>query len=127
MRDKTKKMRGSGTFGKGKKGARGGGSRGGRGKAGLHKHKYIYMVKYAPFAYGRKGFKSKIRKEKKVINVGELGRLYPDSETIYLKKDGYSKLLGNGNVEKPFTVVIDECSEKAKEKIESAGGKVLNG
>jgi len=127
MRDKTKKMRGSATFGKGKKGARGGGSRGGRGKAGLHKHKYIYMVKYAPYAYGRIGFKSKTRREKKVINVCDLDRLYPDAEVIDLKSAGYDKLLGSGRVERPVTVVVDECSEKAKEKIENAGGKVVNG
>jgi large subunit ribosomal protein L15 len=120
-------MRGSGTFGEGKKGARGGGSKGGRGKAGLHKHKYIYMVKYTPYAYGRIGFKSKTRREKKTINVCDLNRLYPDAEVIDLKSSGYDKLLGSGRMERAVTIVVDECSARAREKIENAGGKIVNG
>jgi large subunit ribosomal protein L15 len=125
MRDRTKKMRGSGTFGMGKKGARGGGTKGGKGNAGLHKHKYIYMIKYAPDAYGRKGFKSKNRVEKRVINVGDLNRR--EGDFMDLREEGYDKLLGSGRVERAITVVVDECSASAKAKIEAAGGKVTNG
>lgn len=125
MSERTRKMRGSRTFGKGKKSSRGGGIHGGKGRAGLHKHKYLYMIKYEPFAYGRHGFKSRNRTEKRVINVGELDAIYRDVENIDLTRDGYAKLLGKGKIERQVTVVVAEFSENAKSKVEAAGGKVV--
>ncbi|MGI6225181.1 MAG: 50S ribosomal protein L15 [Peptococcales bacterium] len=39
-------------------------------------------------------------------------------------KNGGVKILGNGEVTKPFTVKVNAISEAAREKIEAAGGKV---
>ena len=34
------------------------------------------------------------------------------------------KILAQGEIERPLTVVVNACSKKAREKIEAAGGKV---
>ncbi|HID71881.1 MAG TPA: 50S ribosomal protein L15, partial [Thermoplasmata archaeon] len=90
-RKRTHKFRGrSRTHGRGKKAGRGAGLRGGRGNAGLHKHKYIYTVKYIPNHFGRRGFKrpQKVIKEKKSINFMEINeRLEEFKEKGYLKKE----------------------------------------
>jgi len=40
-------------------------------------------------------------------------------------RDVKIKLLGEGEVQKKLTVVVDQCSASAREKIEKAGGKVV--
>jgi large subunit ribosomal protein L15 len=57
MVSKTRRFRGSRTHGRGHKAGRGKGKRGGFGNAGLHKHKFKWMVKYDPDHFGRHGFK----------------------------------------------------------------------
>lgn len=127
VKNKTKKYRGSRTHGRGKKAGRGAGLKGGRGNAGLHKHKYIHMIKYMPDHFGRRGFKrpQKLIKEEKTINVGLLEEKFPDAKEVDLEKEGFDKLLGSGIVNKPFIVKVPKASKKAIEKIESKGGKVI--
>ena len=70
----------------------------------------------------------------KVINVGNLEKL---SETDIItkkslekagiiKKNEAVKILGDGEVKKAFTIKDILVSKSAKEKIEKAGGKVIN-
>lgn len=127
VKNKTKKYRGSRTHGRGKKAGRGAGLKGGRGNAGLHKHKYIHMIKYMPDHFGRRGFKrpQKLIKEEKTINVGLLEEKFPDAKEVDLEKEGFDKLLGSGVMNKPFIVKVPKASKKAIEKIESKGGKVI--
>ena len=127
VKNKTKKYRGSRTHRRGKKAGRGAGLKGGRGNAGLHKHKYIHMIKYMPDHFGRRGFKrpKKLIKEEKTINVGLLEEKFPDAKEVDLEKEGFDKLLGSGIVNKPFIVKVPKASKKAIEKIESKGGKVI--
>ena len=129
-----RKFRGYRTHGRGKKAGRGKGKRGGTGMAGLHKHKWIWTLKYDPDHFGRHGFK---RPEKMVealttINIFELEKL-PAGE--FVKKDkghtvidlvglGIDKLLGSGHVKAKFEVTVDRASASAIEKVQTAGGKV---
>ena len=124
---KTKKFRGSMTHGRGKKAGRGAGLRGGRGNAGLLKHRYMYMKKNMPDHFGRHGFKRPPSSVKKVkaINVGELEDLFPGKKDIDLGKEGYSKLLGSGNIKTKIKIKVDSASSKAIEKIEGKGGEVV--
>ena len=138
MRNRCEKFRGSRTHGRGKKAGRGAGKRGGRGNAGLHKHKYITTVKYHPDHFGRHGFKRhhSLISNPTTLNVGELMESLDalvaagkagkkgDTVTINLQKLGIDKLLGTGKADKKVVVMVDEASEKAKTKIEEAGGKV---
>jgi large subunit ribosomal protein L15 len=134
VRIKKKRRRGERTYHGSHKKWRGGGSRGGRGKAGLHKHKWSYVVKYEPEHFGKKGFKRPlaVRKEIKTINLEELEKI---SEKIAEKegekfkinavKLGYEKVLGKGRITKPLIVEARCFSKKAVEKLEKAGGKAV--
>ncbi|MFH1126319.1 MAG: uL15 family ribosomal protein [Candidatus Altiarchaeota archaeon] len=137
---KTRKMRGTRTHGYGNtQKHRGAGSRGGRGMAGSKKHKWMYVSKYMPGYFGRSGFKrpqSQI-KEVDTINVGDLDdnvekllkngflKKEKDMYNVNLSEKGFGKLLGAGRVSKKFVITVDRCSEKARQKIEAAGGKVI--
>lgn len=133
---KIRKQRGSRTHGWGRVGQhRAGGSRGGHGKAGFHKHKWTYVIRYEPDYFGKKGFISpkSVRQKVNVINVGVLNEMAEKLSTrkekdkffIDLESLGYTKLLGTGNVTKPLIVKVPSCSSSATEKIKKAGGQIL--
>jgi len=130
FRKKSRKMRGKKTHGYGsKKKHRGKGSRGGKGYAGSHKHKWTYILKYEPDHFGKHGFVSKKKKER-VINVGELEKLVNKlglntQEVIDLEALGYTKLLGSGSIDIPLKIKVRSYSQRAAEKIGSAGGEII--
>ncbi|RLG53028.1 MAG: 50S ribosomal protein L15 [Thermoproteota archaeon] len=139
-RKKSRKLRGSRTHGYGIQGQhRGSGARGGFGKAGLKKHKWTWVVKYAPdyFGAGRRGFKPPTKKtevERPVVNVDQLeellGKVRPSERDekglpiLNLIELGYGKLLGRGNVTAAMHVVVAAASKSAIEKVEKAGGVI---
>jgi len=139
MPSRTKKLRGSRTHGRGAKAGRGAGKRGGHGNAGVWKHKVMSMYKYDPGHFGRRGFKrpQKVVSAKITMNVGEvqenLETLIRDGfatkeegkTTIDLTRMGIDKLLGTGRVSTPMQIVVPEISRVAREKIEEAGGEIL--
>ena len=132
---KSRKYRGSRTCGYGKVGQhRDQGSKPYR-KAGRHKHKWSWVIKYDPDYFNKTGFTSprSLRRKVSVLNVGELDEI---AEKLSVEKEkgkflvdleslGYTKLLGSGKVTKPLTVKVASCSESASKKIEAAGGEVL--
>ncbi|MDW8050064.1 MAG: uL15 family ribosomal protein [Nitrososphaerota archaeon] len=137
---KSRKMRGSRVCGWGRTGQhRKHGGKGGRRGSGLHKHKWTYIIKYMPDYFGKKGFNRPkcLLKAPRTINVGELSEMVDKlveaglakvSEGLYVinvRELGYSKVLGEGKVTKPLCVVTPLITEKAKEKIEASGGKVV--
>jgi len=126
-RTKTKKFRGTATHGRGKKAGRGAGLRGGRGNAGLHKHKYMHMLKYMPDHFGRHGFKrpQSVLKKGKTINVGELEEKFSGKKDIDLEKEGFDKLLGGGKLTSKLKIKVGSASEKAIKKIKEKGGEVV--
>lgn len=139
MVSRTSKFRGSRTHGRGKKSGRGAGIHGGRGNAGLHKHKYITLVKYMPDHFGHHGFKrpQSVVGQNITINLSELelniesmkkkGFVETKSgkTVVDLRKAGIDKLLGSGKISTPFEVIVDSASAMAKEKLKAAGGKIL--
>lgn len=127
VRKKTKKFRGSMTHGRGKKAGRGAGLRGGRGNAGLHKHKFMHMLKYMPDHFGVHGFKrpQSVIKKEKIINIGELGEKFPGKKEIDLTKEGFDKLLGTGNISYSIKIKVNSASQKAINKVREKGGDVL--
>jgi len=135
MRQKTKKFRGSRTFGAGKhKKRRGGGSRGGRGKAGGCKHHMVRALQEDRL-FGKYGFKRplKVISKKATINVGTLDQISGDmpsakkSGAIHINVADFNvdKVLGGGRVTKKLIVTASEFSDSAKGKIEGAGGKCV--
>jgi large subunit ribosomal protein L15 len=139
MPSRTRKFRGSRTHGRGKKAGRGAGLHGGTGNAGLHKHKVMKMLKFMPDHFGRHGFKrpQEMVCAKITMNVGDLqesiDRLLADGYAVKqgnrtivnLTEMGVDKLLGTGEVKDKLEIVVSETSEKAKQKIESAGGAIV--
>jgi len=139
MVSRTSKFRGSRTHGRGQKAGRGAGLRGGRGNAGLHKHKYISLVKYMPDHFGRHGFKrpQSVVGQNITINLSDLeinleslkSEGFAESKqgriVVNLRKAGIDKLLGSGKISTPVDVIVDGASKKAKEKLEKIGGKLI--
>ncbi len=139
-RKKSRKLRGrTRTMGYGRIGQhRKSGSKGGFGAAGMHKHMWTWVVKYAPTWFGKHGFNrpDQMMVEPREINVGELdekvdawlkeGLARKEGERIVvnLTELGYNVLLGKGRVTKPLHVIVPRATEKAVEKIRSAGGEV---
>jgi len=139
MPSRTERFRGGRTHGRGKKAGRGAGMRGGRGNAGLHKHKYTYTLKYMRDHFGRHGFKRppSIGKADITMNVSELAQHRDELIAnglatmkggvieLDLSALGINKLLGTGRVNTKYHITVEKASQKAVEKIESAGGKVI--
>ena len=140
MVSRTDKFRGSRTHGRGKKSGRGAGKHGGTGNAGLHKHKVMHMLKYMPDHFGRHGFKrpQKMVCAKVTINVSDLeenlegflkdGYAVKEGKAIKvdLTKMGVDKLLGSGQISTALDVMVVDCTETAKHKVEEAGGHILS-
>ena len=131
---------GSRTRGRGHKKGRGAGLRGGRGNAGCHKTKRI-MYERVGRVWGAHGFKrpqtvvmANNAINLKVIeenasewvdqgNASKKGKIV----SIDLKEMGYDKLLGTGVPSQAYKITIGAASAKAVEKVEAAGGEVING
>ncbi len=131
---------GSRTRGRGHKKGRGAGLRGGRGNAGCHKTKRI-MYERVGRVWGAHGFKrpqtvvmANNAINLKVIeenasewvnqgNASKKGKIV----SIDLKEMGYDKLLGTGVPSQAYKITISTASAKAVEKVEAAGGEVING
>jgi len=139
MPSRTKKLRGSRTHGRGKKSGRGAGIIGGHGQAGLGKTGKIGMLKYDRDHFGRHGFKRPqcMVEANTTINVTELeeqvdrliemgfGAKEGDIYNINLTDAGIDKLLGNGSISVAVNVTVAEASAKAREKLEAAGGSIV--
>ncbi len=140
-RRKTRRLRGrTRTMGWGRIGQhRKSGSRGGFGAAGMHKHMWTWVIKYAPRWFGKHGFTrpERIAGRKIAVNVGVLDEIasYMEKAGIAVVEDGkvvvdtaamgFNKVLGSGKVTRPLKVIAMEISERARKKIEEAGGVVV--
>jgi large subunit ribosomal protein L15 len=135
---KVRKLRGSRTHGYGQIGQhRHSGQQGGHGAAGLHKHKWSWMIINEPDHYGRDQFKVPgARKVSKWLNIGDLDHVAfsTGSEAgakggaieLDLDSMGVEKLLGSGAVKGAFNVKVYAYTERAKTKLEEAGGTIVS-
>ena len=131
---------GSRTRGRGHKKGRGAGLRGGRGNAGCHKTKRI-MYERVGRVWGAHGFK---RPQSTVhanisINLNTIEEMCDTwiangiatkkgkIVSLNLQSMGYDKLLSTGSTKQSYKLTINAASAKAVEKIEAAGGEILNG
>lgn len=84
------------------------------------------LTQYGNAYFGKHGFTSikKLNSNKKsnIINLSTLSK-FP-STTLNLTELGYTKLLGSGKVSQPYTITIAKHSQKAKQKIQEAGGMI---
>ncbi len=138
MVSRTRKFRGSRTHGRGKKHGRGHGDRGGTGNAGLHKHKFKWMLIYDPDHFGAHGFTRHHDGlgETFSINVADVeARLDAfvaqgaasqegDAVAVDLGKAGFQKLLGGGRATRAMRITVAKATDGARAKVEAAGGSV---
>lgn len=142
-RKKNVKQRGSKTHGWGAmKKHRGAGNRGGRGLAGTgkradHMKQWAFKI-FGKDYFGRHGFVSKSRKKIKAVNIDYIEKKLQylidkkiavkekDIITVDFKKTKYNKLLSIGTPTHKYNLKIPFFSSKAKEKIEKAGGSIVN-
>jgi large subunit ribosomal protein L15 len=132
---KVRKQRGSRTHGYGQIGQhRHSGKQGGHGNAGLHKHKWSWLIINDPDHFRRDPFRPPSwHKVSKWANVGDLGSFAEDGDnsskggtvSIDLESRGVEKLLGAGSVTRAYNVKVSSYTERAKQKLEEAGGKIL--
>ena len=80
----------------------------------------------------KRGFTNIFRTEYAIVNIFQLNRFEPGSvvgeeelrASGLVKKKLPIKILGKGELDRPLVVRAHKFSAQAKEKIESAGGKV---
>ncbi len=123
-------------------GARKSGQRGGFGAAGIKDHmKFAEKFKDRIAQIGSYGFtRHALIRPTYVINVGEIVTLIKENRIPFEKdeKGNYIvkftnpnvKILGGGKVDIPLVLIVHEqahVTEKAKQKIEKAGGKIVAG
>jgi large subunit ribosomal protein L15 len=137
-RKKNRRKRGSTFHGWGRGAAhhKGAGNRGGRGRAGTGKKADQNKPSYWTEPVGKHGFTSKNTFHICAININEMNRhlagwvekgfaVKKDKGfEVDLKKAGYDKLLGTGEVDRALFVTTDLASQSAVEKIKAAGGSV---
>lgn len=114
------------THGRGHKAGRGAGKRGGRGNAGMNKHRVMTRIKYMPKHWGMHGFNRdpSLRTAYVTCNVSDLEGLAAGKDSVDLTEMGIDKLLGSGRITTALTVIVEEWSAKAAEKIAAAGGSI---
>jgi len=135
---KSRKHRGSRTCGWGQIGQhRKSGSRGGHGHAGMHKHKWTWVLKYKRDYFGKHGFHRPNKREIPSMNLIQLATLLDALErkgelqvvegkpVINLAELGVGKLVGRGKIDKPVLVVVEKWTEKAEKIIKEAGGNLV--
>ena len=128
-RKKGVRFRGYTTYGKGsmKKG-RGTGNRGGKGNAGSGKRADSKKPMFWGEKFGHKQrFKGKCMADI-CINIMDI-EMHASKWTnheVDLVALGITKLLGKGTPTKPWKVKVAKASAKAKEKLEKAGGVIVN-
>jgi len=128
-----RKRRGRGiAAGRGKTGGfgtKGSGARSGRGGKRYFEGGQLPLVNRLPM---KRGFRNVNRIEYSVVNVGALNRFEPGSvvdvslliATGLVKDDRRPvKILGDGELDRPLTVVAHRFSATAAAKIQAAGGK----
>jgi len=131
---KTRRLRGSRTYGWGQVGQhRASGHKGGLGVSGQLKHHFSSMLKYDPDHFGHDSTHPPHPNiTKKWINVRDLDDLFAkfgktegEKKIIDLEGNGYDKLLGGGKLSNAYTIKIKRFSKSADEKVKEAGGEVL--
>lgn len=102
------------------------GKQGGHGNAGLHKHKWSWLIKYDPDHFGRDPFRPPgyYAKPTTWVNVGDLDSLARGGKSLDLTSLGFQKLLGSGAVQGAYEVKVGYFTKRAQAKIEAAGGKL---
>ncbi len=81
----------------------------------------------------KRGFTNIFKKEFAVVNIRDLKRFEKGSVVdktalidagLLSRKSGSVKLLGQGTIDYPLVLKVDQCSRSARAKLEAVGGQV---
>ncbi len=120
---------GSGHGGTACKGAKGQNARsGGKVRAGFEGGQ-MPLARRLP----KRGFRNPFRRHVSIVNVGQLKKFSAGSVVTcddliqcgLVKKGDAIKILGKGEIDVPLSVKVDLISKSAREKIEAAGGSII--
>lgn len=81
----------------------------------------------------KRGFRNPFRRQVSIVNVGQLKKFSAGSVVTcddliqcgLVKKGDAIKILGKGEIDVPLSVKVDLISKSAREKIEAAGGSII--
>jgi large subunit ribosomal protein L15 len=81
----------------------------------------------------KRGFHNPFRREVCIVNVGQLKKFSAGSVVTcddliqcgLVKKGELIKILGKGDIDYPLSVKVSMISKGAREKIEAAGGSII--
>jgi len=132
---KSVKQRGKNSYGHGsRKKWKGKGHRGGKGMSGTGKKadqkKTLILKKYKKY-FGKQGITSKrtFKKKDKVINLRDIQENFDSLMKKFGKENKLNlkdyKILGDGEIKKPITIIAKSFTKTAKEKIEKINGKIF--
>jgi large subunit ribosomal protein L15 len=130
-RKKYLRLRGRRTCGNGShKKNRNSGSRGGRGDSGRFKHKKTWVYTFEPsYIGGDKGFDipTKAQHKMKAITLRDIDVIAKrlGKKEIDVSELGFDKVVATGKLTQPLTITAKKIVDRAKEKIESSGGKAI--
>ncbi|MBI4360655.1 uL15 family ribosomal protein [Candidatus Micrarchaeota archaeon] len=130
IRSRKFRHRGNRTHGGGNtKNRRGKGNKGGVGRAGYHKHRRLYFIKFEGSTKrdkGLHGFTNPAKKVYATISLDQLqdaiGKFPQNDQGVYQVVIPQTKVLSGGQLSAKAHVKAYGFSAKAKEKIEKAGG-----
>lgn len=112
------------------------GGHGGVGNAGLHKHKWSWVLVYDPDHFGKHGFhrpgSEEVKRWANVEDIEQILEKYQPKEfrenlpVLDLRELGIEKLLGRGKLSKPLYIIVDKWTKKAEEAVKAVGGKIAS-
>jgi len=106
--------------------------------AGAHKHKWTWVLKYAPEYFGKKGMVPPVRRAVRAINLNQISiiaerlanskeaNFEDDKIVIDLTKLNYDKVLATGTLYRPVKIIATSWSERAEKKIKELGSLIVS-
>ncbi len=106
--------------------------------AGAHKHKWTWVLKYAPEYFGKKGMVPPTRRIVRAVNLNQISVIaeqlanskdaaYEDDKLIIdLTKLNFDKVLASGVLHRPVKIIARSWSERAEKKIKELGSIIVS-
>ncbi len=106
--------------------------------AGAHKHKWTWVLKYAPDYFGEKGMVPPRRRLVRAINLNQISiiaeRLLNSKDANYdgdklvvdLTKLNYDKVLASGTLSLPVKIIAKSWTDRAEKKIKNLGSIIIS-
>jgi large subunit ribosomal protein L15 len=105
--------------------------------AGAHKHKWTWVVKYAPEHFGEKGFHPPTSRERPAINLSQISaiaerqiasgtaKLDGGKVLIDLPAMGYEKVIGKGVLTVPVKIIARSWAGRVEHKLASFNSEIV--